>query len=308
MSVHKLSVVFMGTPDFSVPCLDMLFHHPQIKITQVVSMPDRPAGRGQELKSPEVIEFAKKNSLSYLQTTNINKENLFLENLKQNPPDMIIVLAFAQFLGKTILHSAKIGCFNIHTSLLPRYRGAAPIHYALLNGDKETGVSIQKMVKQMDAGDIVISHKINIYPFETTSLLYTRLKYAAALSLAELIDRALSQKLQYTPQDESLVSFAPTLQKNDGAINFNQSFEMIHNQVRALQPWPGTFCELDNITIKVFEVEKITMLSPNQLTHQCADGYIRLKSIQLPGKKITTDIELLRGYRGDKIITSGIKQ
>ena len=148
--MKTFKVAFLGTPDFSVPTLDLLANHPHIDLRFVISMPDRPAGRGMELKSPEVIEYAKSKKISFFQTENINKESDFLKKLKSEELDFIVVLAFAQFLGSEMLSIAKLGCFNIHTSILPKYRGAAPIQYALLNGDKETGVSIQKMVKKME--------------------------------------------------------------------------------------------------------------------------------------------------------------
>ena len=158
MFTPKLNVVFCGTPEFSLPTLSLLHIHPRVHLMHVISMPDRPAGRGQHIKSPPVIEYAKKHQLAFTQTENINKEENLINNLS-GKVDLIIVLAFAQFLGKSWLNLPHLGCFNIHTSLLPRYRGAAPIQYALLNGDTETGVSIQKMVSKMDAGDIVAEKK-----------------------------------------------------------------------------------------------------------------------------------------------------
>ncbi|MCE3014018.1 MAG: methionyl-tRNA formyltransferase, partial [Proteobacteria bacterium] len=155
--MKKLKTLFFGTPDFSVATLELLQHHPLIELLGVVSMPDRPAGRGQELKSPEVINYAKNIKIPFFQTENINKEEALLETWKNEKVDLIIVLAFAQFLGSKVLQLPLLGCFNIHTSLLPKYRGAAPIQYALWNGDTETGVSIQRMVKKMDAGNIVVS-------------------------------------------------------------------------------------------------------------------------------------------------------
>jgi methionyl-tRNA formyltransferase len=139
--MKKFRVAFCGTPEFSVPTLDLLSNHPHIELVKVISMPDRPAGRGMELKSPEVIEFAKTKKSPFFQTENINKEPQMIQELKELELDFIVVLAFAQFLGSEMLTLSRLGCFNIHTSVLPKYRGAAPIQYALLNGDKETGVS-----------------------------------------------------------------------------------------------------------------------------------------------------------------------
>jgi methionyl-tRNA formyltransferase len=216
--MKKFRVAFCGTPDFSVPTLDMLFNHPHVDLVKVISMPDRPAGRGMELKSPEVIEYAKAKKIPFFQTENINREPEMIKELKSLDLDFVVVLAFAQFLGSDMLNMGKLGCFNIHTSVLPKYRGAAPIQYALLNGDTETGVSIQKMVKKMDAGDLVHFHTVAIAPTENGGQLYTRLKFQAALAMNDLIVKLLDNKVTYTAQDESKVSFAPTLKKEDGLL------------------------------------------------------------------------------------------
>ena len=309
--MNKINIVYFGTPDFSVPALDMLNNHPCVNVKYVISMPDRPAGRGHQLKSPEVIEYAKSNKIAYFQTENINKEVQFLEKLEKENIDVIVVLAFAQFLGSKILQLPNLGCFNIHTSLLPKYRGAAPIQYALLNGDKTTGVSIQKMVKKMDAGDICWSHELKINPHETGGQLYTRLKYQAAIVLSDFIYAASESNLKFTPQDESFVSFAPTLKREDGFLDFaNKTFDQLLNQVRALYPWPGTYCYLGKKRLKIFRVEKSNIslaAGSTQVIHKelfvgCIDGAVRLVEIQLEGKKRGLDTELLNGLKEDPII------
>lgn len=311
--MKKLNVVFCGTPDFSVPTLELLHQHPHINIVGVVTMPDRPAGRGQELKSPPVAAYAKEHKLPLYQVENINREEAVLAELEKKNVDFFLVLAFAQFLGSRVLTMPKIACFNIHTSILPRYRGAAPIQYALLNGDKTTGVSIQRMVKEMDAGDLCHFHELAISPDETGGLLYTRLKFQAALSTNTLIQNITDNKLAFTPQDPAGISFAPTLKKEDGFLNFKEStFEKLNNQVRALDPWPGTYCFLNNQRLKVFTLEKMTKtLKPGETSLQhgqivigTADGAVRLASVQLEGKKVCSDTELLNGLKnkGGEII------
>jgi methionyl-tRNA formyltransferase len=310
--MKKFRVAYCGTPDFSVPTLDLLANHPHIDLVMVISMPDRPAGRGMELKSPEVIEYAKAKKIPFFQCENINKEEEFLSKLTDLNLDFMVVLAFAQFLGSKVLNAPKMGCFNIHTSLLPKYRGAAPIQYALLNGDKDTGVSIQKMVKKMDAGDIVHSHPLKIAPTENGGQLYTRLKYQAALAMNDLITKILSNELKPEAQDETKVSFAPTLKKEDGFLDFkNSSMEKIINQIRALDPWPGTYCFLNKKRLKVFVAESSYMKVPagkvkndmGQLLVGCADGTLQLSYLQLEGKKACADHELLNGLRGDLELT-----
>lgn len=304
--MKKLNVIFCGTPDFSVPALEMLFNHPLINLAHVITMPDRPAGRGQKLQSPPVATFAKDNKISLIQTENINKEVEFLQKIESEKIDAIVVLAFAQFLGSKVLDLPKIGCFNIHTSLLPKYRGAAPIQYALLNGDTESGVSIQKMVKQMDAGDLVLSHPMPIDERETGGQLYTRLKFQAALSLNTLIYEIIDGRVTYTPQDHTKATFAPTLKKEDGYLDFsNKTCSEIHNQVRALIPWPGTWCKLNGKRLKVFSVEKSLKTttpgncdtSDGNLLIGCTDGTLRLTDIQMEGKKRATDSSLINGMQ-----------
>ncbi len=310
--MKKLRVAYCGTPDFSVPTLDLLANHPHIDLRYVISMPDRPAGRGMELKSPEVIEYAKNKKIPFFQTENINKEPEFLAKLKAEELDFIVVLAFAQFLGTEMLTLGKLGCFNIHTSVLPKYRGAAPIQYALLNGDKETGVSIQKMVKKMDAGDLVHFHTVAIASTENGGQLYTRLKYQAALAMNDFIVKILDNKITYTPQDESKVSFAPTLKKEDGLLKFSsKTTSEILNLIRALDPWPGTYCFLNGKRLKVLLAEpyhsKIqagkAKNDMGSLIAGCLDGSLRLSEVQLEGKKACSDRELLNGIKTDIIIT-----
>ncbi len=310
--MKKFKVAFCGTPDFAVPALDMLANHPHIELVYVISMPDRPAGRGMELKSPEVIEYAKTKKIKFFQTENINKQSDFLKQLKSENLDFIVVLAFAQFLGSEMLNMAKLGCFNIHTSILPKYRGAAPIQYALLNGDTETGVSIQKMVKKMDAGDLVHFQTLSIASTENGAQLYTRLKYQAALALNDLVKKIIDNKVTFSSQDESKVSFAPTLKKEDGLLKFStKSASEILNLIRALDPWPGTYCFLNGKRLKVLLAEPYHLkVAPGvakndmgSLVIGCLDGALRLSEIQLEGKKACSDRELLNGIKTEIIIS-----
>lgn len=303
--MKKLKAVFFGTPDFSCPSLELLANHPSVNLSMVVSMPDRPAGRGQKLKSPPVIEYCKENRINFYQTENINKDEELLKKLDELNADFYLVLAFAQFLGTKVLNRPTLGCFNIHTSLLPKYRGAAPIQYALLNGDNETGVSIQKMVKKMDAGDIVKESSIQIDENETGGQLYTRLKFAAALTLNDFISDLVNNNVSSYTQNEEHVSFAPTLKKEDGHIQFEQkTFLEIHNQVRALKPWPGTFCFLNDKRLKVIEISKYSAtklaageikVADNKILVGCKDTTVRLNVIQLEGKKACNDADAVNG-------------
>ena len=310
---NKLRAIFCGTPDFSVPTLEMLHHHPQIELVSVVTMPDRPAGRGHKLQSPPVAQYAQENGISLLQTDNIN------EDLDTNVPvDFILVLAFAQIFKKKLLNYPGIGCFNIHTSLLPKYRGAAPIQHALLNGDRQTGVSIQKMVKQLDAGDIVHTAVIDIASEENLPQLCTRLKFQAALSANEFVGMLGGERLVYTPQGQEGVSYAPTINKEDGHIDFvNISAPMILNKLKALSPWPGIFFFINGKRVKIIDASfDMTPVPAGQLCTEyqsllvgCQDSTLRLQRIQIEGKKVCSDLEMLNGWKGAELsITPGVSR
>lgn len=293
----------MGTPDFSVPTLVALHNHPQLNIIKVISMPNRKSGRGKKLQAPPVAQFAKENNLPLIQTANVNKEEE-LFNLEKI--DLIIVIAFAQFLGSKILALPKLGCFNIHTSILPKYRGAAPIQYALLNGDKSTGVSIQKMVKKMDAGDIGHFKECAISPTETGGSLFEKLQELSAAEITTFINNLILNNIEWVVQDETQISFAPSFIKQDGLIDvFKSEAIEIERKVRAFNPWPGTYCFLNNKRIKVLETELSSLnietgiISTVQgtLILGTKSGSLRLKAIQLAGKKPCSDQQYINGMR-----------
>lgn len=307
--MEKLKIAFFGTPDFAVPTLEMLHNHPEVDLVQVVSMPDRKSGRGQKLQSPPVALFAKTNKIPLLQTENINKEDDTLLFYQNKGLDAVIVLAFAQFLGSKVLKIPKKGCFNIHTSLLPSYRGAAPIQHALLNGDEFTGVSIQKMVKKMDAGDVALSNEVKISKNENFGQLYTRLKFQAALSINIFLKNLINDNLTYTNQDESKVTFAPSLKREDGYIDFStMNFIEIKNKMRAFDPWPGIYCFLGKKRLKIFSIRQSqdtvppgqTRVDSNELLIGCLNATIRLSEVQLEGKKRSSDIDLLNGLKNSQ--------
>lgn len=316
----KLNIVFLGTPEFAVPTLSLLHNHPRITIKHIVSMPDRPAGRGQQLKSPPVIEYAKKHQLPFTQTESVNKEISLYESLKTNI-DLVIVLAFAQFLNKTWLTLPKIGCFNIHTSLLPKFRGAAPIQYALLNGELKTGVSIQKMVSKMDAGNIVFEKEISIRNYEHLASLQSKLQFTAALAIEEFLDLIIHQNLQEKIQDESNVTYAPEINKELGHVHFkNETRKAVLNKLQGFTPWPGLFFYLNTKRVKIHDLEiplpeKLFTITPGeikainqQLIVGCADGPLRITHLQLEGKEKTNDQQFLNGFKVPMTISEGINQ
>ncbi|MDH4466704.1 MAG: methionyl-tRNA formyltransferase [Bacteriovoracaceae bacterium] len=311
----KHKVVFFGTPEFCLPVLQILKNHPLIELSLVVSMPDRPAGRGQQLKSPAVIEFCKEYKLDFAQSEKVNQDSELLARLKILNADFFVVLAFAQFLSKEVLGIPKSGCFNIHTSLLPRWRGAAPIQHALLAGDIETGVSIQRMVSKMDAGDVAIEKKIGIRDYDNQLSLTTKLHFACAEALEEFIDQWANKKLNFKSQDESAVTLAPEISKEAGKINFKeQSAAEIDRRFKAFAMWPGLFSFSGGKRIKLTSVSimKLTCEASHaagdvfefqgQLMVACKEGHLRLARLQWEGKTPIHDYEYLRSHKASDLI------
>ncbi len=297
--------LFLGTPEITLPFVNSLINHPDIELEAVISMPSRPFGRKQDLKDPAVIELAKEKNIPFFQTADINQELDLLEQLKDT--DLCFVFAFAQFLKKSWLNLPRRGCFNLHTSLLPRYRGAAPIQYALLNGDAETGVTLQKMVKKMDAGDIAEQETVAISTDDNSLSLSRKLSEASTIVLNRFIQNLKANKLKFIEQNESDVCFAPSLKKEDGLLSFkHKTAEEIYNQWRAFHPWPGSFCYLEKKRLKILKLSlyKSSKLTPSQCQTQmgmlivgCKQGAVRLEQVQLEGKKMTSDTDFLRGLR-----------
>ena len=305
--MKKVNIIFCGTPDFAVPALEALWNHENICLKAVVSMPDRPAGRGRKLTTPPVAMFAREKGVNLLQTDNINRSSEMVKVLEKGDIDAVIVLAFAQFLGSFILKTPRLGAFNIHTSLLPRYRGAAPIQYAIWNGDKTTGVSIQKMVKKMDAGDLVYSHEVSISPSDTSGSLFEKMKRECAKAIDNFIPQLVKEDWVTRTQDESQVTFAPTLKKEDGCLSFvEKNASEVINQVRAMHPWPGTYTWLNGKRLKVLRVvkEDAICLEPGEISIRqgflqvgTRAGALRLEQVQLEGKKVCTGVELINGLK-----------
>ena len=302
--MERLKVAFCGTPEFCLPSLETLHQSPAVDLKYVVSMPGRPAGRGRRPLDPAVASYARKHELALIQTPDLNAEEEVINQFERESLDMIVVIAFAQFLGKRLLALPRLGCFNLHASLLPRWRGAAPIQYALLNGDSETGVSIQKMVRQMDAGDIFWQGKVPISENTNQEELFTKLSRIAVIGICELIKAAQNGHILLTPQDENKASFAPTLKKSDGLLRFRKaSARKLCRQVRAFYPWPGSYFFLNGLRAKVHRAEESGReLAPGEVETRwgsllvgCREGCLHLTRIQLEGKKAMPDDELLRG-------------
>ena len=307
--MKKLNCIFLATPGIASDALESLCNNSNINLELVVSMPDRPAGRGKELRSPEIITKAKSLNIETLQTDNVNKSEEFWSWAQSKDIDMIIVFAFAQFLGSKVLSLPKLGCFNIHTSLLPKYRGAAPMQYALFNGDKTTGVCIQRMVKKMDAGNIVAQKEVALLDSDNLGTLHDKFKALAPSLLNDFISDLVDGSINEVEQDESKVSFAPSIPKSETLLNFKESTNIeLFNKIRGISPMPGAYCFINGKKLKVFESERSDInLKPSELSTRfntlligTKSGSLRLSQVQLEGRSRGNDLEIINGFKNSK--------
>lgn len=228
----------MGTPDFALPSFEVVRAKTDLRL--VVTQPDRPAGRGRKLRPPPVKERAAAHGIEVVQPEGSISGELG-SRLEDIAPDVIVVSAFGKILGRRVLRLPRLGCLNVHASLLPRHRGASPVAWAIRSGDAETGVTIQKMVLEMDAGDVLMQRRTRIDADETTAELMIRLARLGAEALDEALDAAAAGTLAPTPQDGFQATFAPPLCKIDGAIDWSASAQSVHDHVRAMKPWPVAY-------------------------------------------------------------------
>jgi methionyl-tRNA formyltransferase len=302
----KPRILFMGTPAFALPAMGMLYNN-RYPIMAVVTQPDRPAGRGQKKLAPPVKLLSQQFGLPVLQPLKV-KDPSFLETFAQFKPDMVVVAAFGQILPKAILDFPRFGCLNIHPSLLPRYRGAAPINWSIIRGETKTGVTIMLMDEGMDSGDILTQEETPLVATETYGELHDRLAKQGATLLIKTIERVVNGKASRQQQDKAGVTFAPRLVKETGQINWHESATNIVNLIRGLSPTPAAYTFLDGQPLKIFTASPLTaaiiqqpgtigVSSASGLPVAASDGYVVLKDVQLTGKKRMPIADFLRGYR-----------
>lgn len=305
-----MRIIFMGTPDFAVASLKALLDNGE-NVVAVVTNPDKPAGRGQKLNQSAVKQFALTNNLPVLQPEKLKNEE-FLSELKSYHADLQVVVAF-RMLPEVVWNMPPLGTINVHASLLPQYRGAAPINHAIINGEEKTGVTTFLLQHEIDTGNILLSQEVNIENSDNAGTLHDKLMMAGATTLIKTIDALKNNSLTPTPQDtviESTLKHAPKIFKEDCAIDWNQENIVIYNKIRGLSPYPASFTMLGGKTLKIFEVETeqtITDLKPGEYTtdHKSflkfasKNGLINVLSLQLEGKKRMSIQEFLRGYRFD---------
>jgi len=299
-------IVFMGSPDFAVPTLLALVAH--YLIVGVVTQPDRPAGRGGALKPPAVKEAAIRLDLPILQPEKIRQPEA-MDQLRTWAPDLIVVIAFGQILRSELLDLPKFGCINVHGSLLPRWRGAAPIQAAIMAGDTETGITIMKMDSGVDTGAILRRRSISIAPEDTTGTLFSKLAPLGANLLLETLPSYLSGELAPQPQPFEGITYAPMLKKEDGRLDFNRPANELERRIRAMNPWPGAFFEFNGNTVRVQRGRLSLEQSPGAGNRFIVEGFpaigtgegvLILEEIQPASKKTMAGKAFLAGSRGWK--------
>lgn len=301
-----MRIAFMGTPDFSVECLKALVNSKH-EIVGVFCQPDKPVGRKQELKMPDVKVEALKHDLTVFQPTTL-KNGKGVKILNEIKPDLVIVVAYGKILPADFLKFPKYGCINIHASILPKYRGASPIHRSVLNGDSETGVTSMQMDEGVDTGDILLVKKIPIGINDTTLEMFEKLSVLGAEVLIETIDLLERGELKPIKQDDTKATHAGMLSKEEGLVDWNENAFAVHNKIRGLYSWPGAFTKLEGKTLKLQKSvlsDKVGNNIPGEIV--CADGKIivscgdnkciELKEIQLEGKKRMEASAFLNGHK-----------
>lgn len=301
-----MRIVFMGTPDFAVPCLKVLIEQKH-DIAAVVTQPDRAKGRGKKLAPPPVKVLAEEAGIPVYQPERI-KTPEFTELLRSLKPDAIIVVAFGQILSKEILDIPPQGCINVHASLLPKYRGAAPINWCIINGEKVTGVTTMYMDVGLDTGDMIIKKETAIGDNETAGELHDRLMELGVQVLSETMELIAAGNAPRTPQDDAEATYAPIMTKALGRIDWSKPAEEIRNLIRGTYPWPGAFTTYNSKVFKVFSAElldpgiisskpgTIARVEKDRIVVDCGSGRLAITELQFENEKRMSVEAYLRGH------------
>ncbi|HNU79250.1 MAG TPA: methionyl-tRNA formyltransferase, partial [Bacillota bacterium] len=301
-----MRIVFMGTPDFAVPCLRELIAHKH-EIAAVVTQPDRPKGRGNKLAESAVKIFARESGIAIFQPEKI-KTGEFVQILRDLAPEAIIVVAFGQILSQEILDIPPLGCINVHASLLPKYRGAAPINWCIINGDKTTGVTAMYMDKGMDTGDIILKKEIEIGEDENAGELHDRLSELGASVLSETIELLIEGKIERTPQNNEEATYAPIMTKELGRIDWSRDAKDIRNLIRGTYPWPGAFSSYNGKMFKILRAQAledntgsrnfgyIGSVRKDSIVVSCGSGSLKILELQFENEKPMSVEAYLRGH------------
>ncbi|EJF11029.1 MULTISPECIES: methionyl-tRNA formyltransferase [Pontibacter] len=302
----ELRIVFMGTPDFAVPTLQALVEH-KYNVVAVVTAPDKPAGRGQKIQQSPVKEYAISQGIPVLQPTNLKSE-AFLEELRSYRANLQIIVAF-RMLPEVVWAMPELGSFNIHGSLLPQYRGAAPINWAIINGEKETGVTSFFLKHEIDTGDLIFQDRVPILEEDDFGSMYEKLKYKGAELAVRTVQAIERGEVKPQPQQTNAeTKHAPKIFKETCEINWNQPAHQVRDFIRGLSPYPAAWTRFDGKTFKIFKTEELEntaySLAPGQIKTdnktylhvQTADGVLSILDLQMEGKKRMPVQDLLRGY------------
>ncbi|MCO7127982.1 methionyl-tRNA formyltransferase [Sporolactobacillus shoreicorticis] len=313
-----MKITFMGTPDFAVPVLQYLLEDPAYEVVCVVTQPDRPKGRKHRLTPPPVKVLAEKFSVPVLQPEKVRKAEAIQEILAFGA-DLLVTAAYGQILPESLLKGPRLGCVNVHASLLPAYRGAAPIQQSIIDGQKESGVTIMYMVKQLDAGDILSQVRVPIEDQDTFGTLHDKLSTAGSNLLMETLPKLEAGSLTPRPQNEKEVTFAPSIQHEDEEIVWEKSASAVRNLIRGLNPFPGAFTRLEGSIFKLFAAELTdlrTAEKPGTIIQSGSEGFfvatgngqvIKIVECQPAGKKRMKAVDFLRGTRLKNGTVLGVK-
>lgn len=301
-------IIFMGTPDFAVPTLEALIDEEGIEVVAVVTQPDRKVGRKQKLTPPPVKQLAQKEGLLVLQAERLRGSEAE-QKIVDLAPDLIITAAYGQIVSRKVLQATRLGAVNLHGSLLPKYRGAAPIQYALRNGEEVTGITLMYMSEQMDAGDIIAQATIAIEEDDDAGSLFDKLSLLARDLLLSQLGDLFNQTNQRIAQDETQVSYAPMIKKEQEQIDWTENARLIHGKVRALSPTPGAYTYLDNERFKIWRTSlspiitkgtpgEIIKVTDDELIVACGDQTsLALEEVQPAGKRRMPVNQYLNGQR-----------
>ncbi|SHH69963.1 methionyl-tRNA formyltransferase [Winogradskyella jejuensis] len=310
---RDIRIVFMGTPDFAVETLKTILEH-NYKVVGVITAPDRPAGRGRKLKSSAVKEFALEQGLKILQPTNLKSEE-FIEELESLNANLQIVVAF-RMLPKVVWQMPEYGTFNLHASLLPNYRGAAPIHWAIINGEEKTGATTFFIDEKIDTGAIILKQETDIGADETVGQLHDKLMHLGSDLVVKTIEHIETNTVETKIQSETKdLKTAYKLNRDNCKINWEQNLDTIYNKIRGLNPFPTAWCYLNNggdknLSVKLYDVSKIEelhdyengaiIITDNKIKVACKNGFINIEELQLPNKRKMDAKALLNGYEFEK--------
>ncbi len=297
-----MRIVFIGTGEIGAPTLRALLNA-EHEVAAVVTQPDKPVGREQRIESPPIKKEIAKTGIAILQPPRI-KDPQAIEEVRRLTPDVIVVAAYGQILPREVLEIPHLACLNLHASLLPRWRGAAPIQAAIAAGDSETGITVMYMAEGLDTGDILLQRSVEILPNDTGGSLHDRLAQVAPEALLESLQLVAAANAPRIPQDNAFATYAPKLKREHGQIDWSESAEAIERKIRAYNPWPGAFMKVDGQNLKVFSASVVNLNGePGEILRSDKDlivatgkGALSLTEVQLEGKRRMIAAKFLRGH------------